>query len=168
MTLVGYHGTDKRFAEKIKTEGYNYSSSENWFGKGVYFFKDYYTLCNGCQEAYNWARHVKKLTDIVVFKSIIESDLVLDLLSSIEDRQCFDKIKKQALKKHQEAGLGIKDFNLNVVFIKLEEFCQVIIALVDGARFEGFHNYVVRKPQAQVCVKEKACIIDTTVVNGYF
>jgi len=164
MKIIGYHGTHLISARSIEKEGYRLSNKDNWFGAGVYFFKDFFTLCNGYYEAENWARNVKKIVDVAVLRSTIETDSIFDLVTNIEDRRDFDELKAGALEAHRRAGFQDKEFNLNTVFIKLEGSYQVMIALVDGSRFEGFHDYVVRRPQVQVCVKEKSCILETAIV----
>jgi len=164
MKIIGYHGTDTTAARSIIKDGYRLSAKNKWFGAGVYFFKDFYTLCNGYTEAYQWAKVVNKMVDVAVLRSTIEADTIFDLVTSIEDRRDFDEIKACALQAHRRAGFNDEDFNLNTVFIKLEGSYQVMIALVDGACFEGFHDYVVRRPQVQVCVKDKSCIVETALV----
>ena len=66
QTHQAYHGTDKKFAEMIISNGFSIKENEkNWFGNGIYFFEWSFS------EAQNWAKNIKKFNPPVVIKCII-------------------------------------------------------------------------------------------------
>jgi len=67
QTHQAYHGTDKKFAEMIISNGFSIKENEkNWFGNGIYFFEWSFS------EAQNWAKNIKKFNPPVVIKCIIK------------------------------------------------------------------------------------------------
>lgn len=169
MAITGYHGTNMSAAEKIMNNGYESSSEKEWLGKGVYFFKDIYGSY-GYDEAECWAKFVKKFPSWAVLKTLIESDDVLDLIGNLDNRKFFDKIVKEAKNRHVESGKSIEDFKDYMVFKRMDQkkemSFEVVIALVDGGRQKmGYDTNIVRRPQAQVCVKAWQAIKKSEIVK---
>ncbi|OHD12574.1 MAG: hypothetical protein A2Y41_02625 [Spirochaetes bacterium GWB1_36_13] len=166
MFFEGYHGTDSDSVTSIIKNGYNLSNNKQSLGKGVYFFQDYYNLCNGLEEAKNWAIHVKKFERWSVLKVNIDTEKYIDIFLDVKHREMFDVIKKELIKKHLEAGKNIKTFNENAIFRKLEEQdIDLIRVLVDATKDIGYPKYVVRRPQVQICVKTTKVIVDNILIK---
>ena len=160
MQIIGFHGTNKESALRILSEGFIESSEKEWFGSGVYFFETLPKISNGFTEARHWAVNVKKFIDWAVLKASIHSDNVLDLVNSIPHKKIFDEIRYVCLDLHRKSGKAPSEFMELLIFTKLETMgFEVIRCLVDAMKDEGYYSYVVRRPQVQVCVKVKRCIV---------
>ncbi len=157
---IGYHGTHSKNIDSILKNGYRLSGEKEWFGKGVYFFQDYFPITNGFKEAISWAIYVKGFRSIAIFKSLIISNKYFDLVENIEHKELFDKIRGDLLKLHKKSGKNIDDFKDCIVFEKLSEISDIdfIRAAVDAGRNFGYYSVVIRRFQVQICVKNLRCI----------
>lgn len=166
MVFEGYHGTKSDAAINILKSGYILSNNTMWFGKGVYFFEDYHTLCNGLEEAKNWAIYVKYFENWAVLKTNINTEKYIDIFLNQKHKELFDKIKKEMLNKHLSSGKVVGIFNEKVIFRKLEEKdIDLIRALVDASQHNGYPRFVVRRPQVQICVKNTDIIENTILIQ---
>jgi len=131
-------------------------------GAGIYFFEDA-DFCNALEEAICFCQFVRYLEkeDIIVFKALIESDKVLDLVSNIEHRKIFDEAKnkiKLILKFSSKTDKKIEDYRIFNLLDRDKTF-EVIRVIIEAAREEEEHfSYLVRRPQVQICVKESKTI----------
>jgi hypothetical protein len=164
MLIKAYHGTNVKNIESIQKNGYNFSSDKEWLGKGIYFFETLKPIVDGVTEAISWVKYVKKERTWAVFEATIESDLYFDLVEDIEHKKIYDKIRNRALELFIKAGNRRKDFKERIIYSKLEEReVDFIRVLVDASKHEGYYSYTVRRPQLQVCVKDKRCIKENTL-----
>ena len=157
MKFVGFHGTDAYSASLIVRDGFQDSPAESWLGPGVYFFETH-SFFDGYEAAKWWAKTYKKNQRWAILEAEINSDKVLDLFESIEDRKQFNRFKQNFLKKHLESGGKEEDFKLKVVFLYLLRKFEVIRSLIDAARLDKFANFIVGYPQIQICVTNSRCI----------
>jgi hypothetical protein len=164
MLIKAYHGTNVKNIKSIQKYGYTFSTDKEWLGKGIYFFETLKPIVDGVTEAICWVKYVKNEGTWAVFEATIESDLYFDLVEDIEHKKVYDKIRHRALELFIKAGNKRKDFKERVIYSKLEEReVDFIRVLVDASKHEGYYSYTVRRPQVQVCVKNKKCIKENTL-----
>lgn len=159
MQFEGYHGTTIKNANNILKYGYKVSGKDSWLGSGVYFFETYF-ICDGYEEAKSWIKIVKKKShNWAVLKSMLETDKYIDLVENKSHRRIFDKVKAALLEKHQELEKDPLEFSDRIIFANLAKSnIELIRALVDGSRYQGYYSYTVGRPQIQICVKKKNVI----------
>ncbi len=161
MVIICYHSTKLSNIKSIQDNGYRESSENNWFGKGIYFFESIKAISDGEKEAINWAVKVKWYFEWAIFEALIEADDYIDLISNDKHMNLYSEIRAELINQHLKSGKEIKDFQERIIYIKLEEAgVDFIRALVEGRKDEGYYSYTVRRPQIQVCVKNRRCIKD--------
>ncbi|MEI7811775.1 MAG: hypothetical protein WCJ01_05040 [Ignavibacteria bacterium] len=168
MEITGYHGTDENSVNKISRNGFIPSDNNNWLGQGIYFFGNIKELnISGKSEAVDWAVKVRKFRSFGIFEALIISNNYIDIARDEEHKQLYEDIRRAALAKHGQLGKLQKDFKESLVFTKLEKIgtADFIIALTDGAKNPPFLNYVVRRPQLQICIKNNNCIIKNYLID---
>lgn len=172
-TVVGFHGTTRKTAERIVREG-KFRPSQNdydWLGHGIYFWE------YGPQQAYKWARerHSSK-TDIAVLGSMIRLGNCFDLLDP-------DNVKP--LLKAKESlvqTLGRVPVNRNshkyldcAVFQYFYQITEDNDERVDTARAVYVpteakkrlweRSWLYRETHVQLCVRNPANILGTWIVR---
>lgn len=166
MEIVGYHGTHEAAINPIIKNGYRLSDNTNWLGSGVYFFGDF-SGNSGSDEAYAWAKIVKKFNSFGIFESKISSDNFIDLFSNIKHRVIYDAVLNKAKELHLSLGFEESDFLESTVFVKIDEAYspEVVIAWTEGAEPVKFVRHTIRRPQLQICVKNRDCIKTRTLIR---
>ena len=157
MKFIGFHGTDARGANYIDKNGFQDSPAESWLGPGIYFFETQ-PFFDGYEATKWWVNVYKKYPKWVIFEAEINSNKVLDLFGSAEDRKKFKQVKQKFLERHLKASGNEEDFMLKTVFLFLARKVEVIRSLVDAARLDKFTNFIVGYPQIQICVTKSSCI----------
>jgi len=167
LKFTGFHGTDVQGADNIEKYGFDDSSPESWLGPGIYFFETHPNM-DGLKAAKWWVKTYKKYQEWVIIEAEIESDKVLDIFGSIEDRKKFESIKLKFKEKHINSGGNEQDFELKTVFLFFSRKVEVIRSLVDAARLDKFANFIVGYPQVQLCVTKSSCIRKTIIKEKGF
>lgn len=165
--LACYHGTSKESAEKIlSTRTYKASGSDEWLGRGVYFFE------NDPIQAHKFVKAYKKLSDetvqvlftkICVMENMHMVDLTID-----EDRNFLEEYERR-IREKITSTLSPN----NIYWTHKEGYALDFLfenrpyALVRAAydipkrnRTEGFGYAQVH---IQVCVKQPSCIMKDTI-----
>ena len=168
MEFIGYHGTKNKSVSNILMYGYKLSGEDEWFGKGVYFFVDAKPYSNGYSEARLWAIHVKRFKKWAVLQSEIIGDNYIDLIKNVKHKNLYDKICKEMYALHVKSKVP-NDFLENIVFKKISEKQNIdfILAFADAGKPHEYYTPVVRRLQAQLCVKKIECIKKSKLFRKY-
>ena len=162
-----YHGTSKENAEKILSMRiYKESGSEEWLGRGVYFFE------NDPSQAHKFVKAYKRLSDesIEVLETdlrITENDVMLDLLTD-EDRDFIEQYEKKIQNRLSEkAASGNMYWNHREAYVLDFLFEKSPYALVKAAykipKKESKEGFGYHPVHIQVCVKQACCIMKDTI-----
>jgi hypothetical protein len=165
LEAVGYHCTHISSVDSILKNGYNESSSEEWLGRGIYFFCDH-AESNGYHEANKYAKRVKKFDVWKVLQSKIVSENPLDLIKDDDARNEFKKLRTELNDKHNSSRKLYSKFSDQVVFAYLDEkgVFDVYIAKINSSRLY-YKSFVIIDEHVQICVKDKNCIQCTEVIR---
>ncbi|MCC6208794.1 MAG: hypothetical protein IT488_11665 [Gammaproteobacteria bacterium] len=186
--VLGYHGCDKRAAEKILAGDDDLKPSDNkydWLGAGIYFWE------NDPSRALNFATHLRdhpkrglrKITEPFVIGAVIDLGNCLNLLE-YESLQLLKMGYELLCEMHKESGLELPQNkpglnadgdlllrHLDRAVIETihrfnEESDKTPYDSVRAAFWEGAELYpnagFREKNHIQVCVRDPACI------RGYF
>ncbi|NCB47652.1 hypothetical protein EOM81_11625 [bacterium] len=156
MEMIGYHGTNQEFADRIVADGFRCTKTNGWFGPGIYFFEDCPALgFNARNEARGWAISVKKFSNWCVIKSKIVTNSFVDLLEESQ-RRIFVRIREKLFELHSKNGLSADKFDDSQVYVCMAEESsntEAIRALVNAdSTARDCWSYSVRRPQIQICV----------------
>lgn len=163
--VIGYHGTDFAVKDKIISDGYKFSDKNKWFGAGIYFFEDFLSL-KGETEAYNWAKNVKKIKNVAVFKAKIASKTYFDFIENDEHRKIFKEIRDELLAQHVASAYYRKKFDEFRVFSVLSKYDEIeyIRMMVDASKYKGYWSPYIKHPQIQICVKKHNAIKENNII----
>lgn len=152
---IGYHGTSASNISSIQKAGYALSDAKQWFGVGVYFFGDLPPISDGKSEARLWMLNVKHEQKWAVFRALIASEKIFDLVESAEDKELYGEIRAELFRKHCASGKDPNIFRDLAVMrqIELANVFEVVRSIVDAAK-HNYPAYVMTRPQLQICVKQ--------------
>lgn len=104
LRVYGYHGTNKRSAQKIIARGFDFSTNDyDWLGTGVYFFQDAH------RRAAAWAR--ERYPDS---PAVIRSELVLENCIDLLDISWSPIIKEtygMLVREYERANIPLPSQN---------------------------------------------------------
>lgn len=156
VNYLGFHGTSKNSALKIKSQGYKTSKPTEWLGKGVYFFGNHGSI-NGYEDALWWVKHYNYYKEWVVFQANIKSIKYLDFVSNIKHKNIFERIIKKALNKFIKAGGNILEFEDHMIYKEIDDRnkIEVIRTFVNPTKFVKILSiHSIPRLQVQICVKK--------------
>lgn len=170
IQFIGYHGTKGDYARRICLERcFNPStSSSEWLGKGIYFFKE------DKIQAYLFARY-RHNEDVSVLSVDIGTDNYIDM-SVTEDRNEVESYLslllnlyknkassdyKDLINRHPELQNGLTDTLIDGLILDLiyeiKPFDLVVCPFdVPGKKKNKWFRF--KATQIQVCVKDNSCI----------
>lgn len=158
---IGYHGTTKLAAELIikSNEFFVSDNSEDWLGKGVYFFED------DINQAINFISKARKVKDYKIIKAKIKSDRWIDLVKN-ENYLYLLKIADEIKKRNIPSLKGYKLVNAVVIDFmhQIEEF-DIISATFEIEKSSRCSGMNIMPMQIQICVKNTNCISDIEEVG---
>lgn len=184
ITLVGYHATTLEKSKQILKEGFQISKTTKdnleWLGNGVYFWEDdYYAVqWNVIDiEKHNKNKNEQNLKYYSILKSIIKvNEIKIFEISSPEGSIVFNELKNKLVDKFIQEGYEewVKEllkrsskFWINLLEENgfFDDFDVITAVYKNEKNFEKYKDDIVFNTQKQICVKNKACIIDTTVYD---
>lgn len=185
-TYECYHGTSEEAALSIISEQRFISSTNDreWVGHGIYFFIDpeYDSIpCSACDNAYKWARYIKRHRSPVVIKGTVKinSDDILDLRDE-NQLSMFDEFRleifKEARRRANRRGLNIEDTYSNKLKLDcfaINELCQSADPPFLAVITKTYINFYARigYPASQypnctiLCLRNETLIHNISLVN---
>lgn len=153
---IGYHGTSRDSAEKIRLTGFRPSvREEDWLGSGVYFFENDFLLAKA------WCSKVKKYgTNWAILRCKICADTVLDLLTE-EGYEAFRAMAHKIKDRYHKLPGGGPRRNINKIVVDLicnVEPVDVIRGAFDASGRKAPPRTNVLPVQVQLCVRNTDCI----------
>jgi hypothetical protein len=182
--VLGYHGCDKRLAEKVLAGKAPLAASHNdydWLGDGIYFWE------HNAQRAYEFAIEVakhprhdrQKIAQPAVIGAVIDLGFSLNLLDSrciAMVRQAYDELVRSSKEGRitvpkNTGGADLLSRQLDCAVLRTlhqmrediheEPFDTIRAAFIEGQRLYPSAGFS-KKTHIQICVRTVRCI------KGYF
>ena len=177
MEIIAYHGTTHESAQKIKTNGFVYSSgNEHWLGDGVYFF------VNGVgympeKASELWAEYKafkqhQPFCALIKSKIVVNDNRVLDL-TTYDGIQILNYIQRKCAQKLATINRGVgfidgylinfarNEMGLDFDVVKGNEYIQL-------EESDRIYNIRRRVSNCTICaVNNKELIKDITIIKEW-
>lgn len=167
--FYAYRGTNLEWGFKCKNNNeYKYSDAEDeYFGHGVYFFE------NDEDEAYNFAKYVRKIKkeDICIIYALIVTDKIFDLFDNKTINSYFKLVEEIIIKYKDQLEIPNfkKPFDCKLINYICEQEGYLLVKgpyspnhrLGKSMYEKGFTRY--KKTHIQLCVRDVSIIKECEV-----
>lgn len=167
--FIAFRGTDRNYGRQVLENKYwgKSEGKDEYFGHGVYFFEEDYN------EALNWAKYTRKISDkdiVIIWASIkCERSKILDLLNSVTHRE-YMKIIDAVYSKYKDSE--------EVPKFGYPYDCELINLICDKLGYKLVRGaYSPNHKQSMFLIKKgvtrhakthiQLCVRDTDIINDY-